>query len=326
MRALALHDYLVARQLPKLKDRPDIVHTWPDAALRTVQAATRLGIPTVLERPNAHTRYAYTAVQQESNRLGIVLPRENEYAFKDDVLRREEEEYRQADYLLCPSDFVRDTFLREGYPSNKLLRHQYGYDPAVYYPPVGDSKASSQGLTMLFAGDCAVRKGLHFALEAWLRSPAHEQGRFLIAGRFLPAYADKLGNMLSHPSVQVLGYRTDVPELMRSSDVFVLPSIEEGSALVTADARASGCVLLVSKASGAVCEHMENALVHNVGDVPTLARHISSLNDDRSLLRRLRAASLSSVQQITWSAAGVKLLKVYSQAISLHRCGLAKSN
>jgi glycosyltransferase involved in cell wall biosynthesis len=59
--------------------------------------------------------------------------------------------------------------------------------------------------------------------------------------------------MLSHPSVRVLGHRNDVPELMRKSDILVLPSIEEGSALVAAEARGSGCALLVSEAAGAVC-------------------------------------------------------------------------
>ena len=89
-----------------------------------------------------------------------------------------------------------------------------------------------------------------------------KDGTFLIAGEFLPDYAEKLAPMLAHPSVQVLGHRNDVPELMRKSDILVLPSIEEGSALVTSEARGSGCVLLVSEAAGAICKHMENALVH----------------------------------------------------------------
>lgn len=134
MRALALHDYIVSRRIEKLAGKIDIVHTWPDAALLTLKAAARMGIPTVLERPNAHTRYAYAAVAEESKRLGIILPPENEYAFKTDVLRKEEKEYKQADYLLCPSDFVLRTFLDEGFPSDKLKRHQYGYDEKVYYP------------------------------------------------------------------------------------------------------------------------------------------------------------------------------------------------
>jgi glycosyltransferase involved in cell wall biosynthesis len=315
MRALAWHDHIVARRLRKLAGQIDIVHTWPDAALETLQTARQLGIPTVLERPNAHTRYAYESVQRESERLGIVLPPENEYSFKENVLKKEEEEYRLADHLLCPSDFVVRTFLDEGFPREKLKRHQYGYDEKAYYPGHREHPSDSNGLTMLLAGDCAVRKGLHFALEAWLKSPASNGGTFMIAGKFLPAYAEKLTGMFSHPSVRILGYRNDVPELMRKSDVFILPSIEEGSALVTSDARGSGCVLLVSEAAGAICTHMENALVHPVGDVKMLAEQITMLHENRSLLNRLRDESLRTVDQITWKAAGARLLEVYREVV-----------
>lgn len=316
MRALALHDYIVSRRIERLAGQIDVIHTWPNSALQTLKVAVRLGIPTVLERPNTHTRYAYATVQRESERLEILLPPDNEYANKADVLRKEEEEYQLADYLLCPSDFVRQTFLDQGFSSVKLLRHQYGYDEKTYYPDRNASTQKKRGLTMLFAGDCAVRKGVHFALEAWLKSSAHHDGTFMIAGNFLPAYAEKLAPMLSHPSVQVLGFRNDIAELMRKSDVFILPSIEEGSALVTSEARGSGCVLLVSEATGAICKDMENALVHRVGDVETLSRQITLLNEDRNLLQRLRTASLSSVDEITWAAAGVRLLQVYRDAIN----------
>ena len=66
--------------------------------------------------------------------------------------------------------------------------------------------------------------------------------------------------------------------------MFVLPSIEEGSALVTSEARGCGCVILVSEVAGAVCHHDENALIHRVGDVEALTRHITSLHADRDLL------------------------------------------
>lgn len=318
LRALALHDRLVAHHLPGLKNRIDVVHLWPDAALHTLRVAARLGIPTVLERPNAHTRYAYTSVAAESARLHITLPAGNEYSFKPDVLRREEEEYRLADFLLCPSDFVKRTFVDEGYPAAKLLRHQYGYDQNRFSPP-SEECASLRPLTMLFAGDCAVRKGLHFALEAWLRSPASQTGRFLIAGTFLRDYETRLRPMLAHPSVHVLGYRSDLPDLMRHSDLFVLPSIEEGSALVTSEARGSGCVLLVSEAAGAICQHGVNALVHNIGDIDALASHITLLHQDRAQLRRLRESSLSTVSEITWAAAAQRLLQAYRCAIQSKR-------
>jgi glycosyltransferase involved in cell wall biosynthesis len=171
---------------------------------------------------------------------------------------------------------------------------------------------------MLFVGGAAPRKGLHYALEAWMKSPAHRNGTFSIAGAFIPGYAEKLAPLLNHPSIRVLGHRSDVAELMRGSDVLILPSIEEGSALVTSEARGSGCVLIVSEAAGAICEHMKNGLVHSVGDINMLSRHITLLDEDRELLKRLRTDSLRTVHGITWTAAGSRLAQVYANVVAMH--------
>ena len=315
MRACALHDYIVSHRIEKLVGQIDIIHTWMLGALQTLKTAARLGIPTVLERPNAHTRFAYEVVGKECERLGVYLPPDHEHAYKSDVLQKEEEEYRLADFLLCPSDFVVQTFLDKGFEKEKLVRHIYGFDEKRFYPD-NKPKDPKRGLTMLSVGVCAVRKGQHFALEAWLKSPASRDGTFLIAGEVLPAYAEKLAPMLAHPSVKVLGHRNDVPDLMRNSDIMVLPSIEEGFGLVCTEAIGSGCVPLVSDACTDICRHMENALVHHVGDVEALTQHITMMHEDRALLERLRAAGLSIVPEITWTAAGVKLLQIYREVIA----------
>jgi len=168
---------------------------------------------------------------------------------------------------------------------------------------------------MLFVGVCAVRKGVHFALEAWLKSPAHVDGTFMIAGEFLPAYAEKLAPMLSHPSVKVLGHRTDVPDLMRQADILVLPSLEEGFGLVCTEAMGCGCVPLVSDACTDICKHMHNSFVHHAGDVAALTEQITLLHQDRALLETLRQNSLNGLSEITWTAAGVKRLEVYREVI-----------
>jgi len=325
MRTVALHDSIVARRLEKLAGQIDIVHTWPLGALETLKTAAKLGIPTVLERCNAHTGFAMDVVQKECDRLGVTLPRDHEHAYNAQKLRKEEEEYKLADRLLCPSDFVMKTFLDRGYPAAKLARHQYGFDETSFHPGC-EPRNAKPGLIMLFVGGCAARKGVHYALEAWLNSPSSENGTFLIAGEFLPDYAQKLRPMLAHPSVRVLGHRNDVAELMRKSDILVLPSIEEGSALVTSEARGSGCVLVVSEAAGAICKHMENALVHKAGDVSTLAQHITMLHEDRALLERLRASSLATVTELTWTAAGRMLLEVYRETVAAHRAGAQRES
>jgi glycosyltransferase involved in cell wall biosynthesis len=317
MRAVALHDWIVARRIEKLAGSIDIIHTWPLGALETLKTAAGLGIPTVLERPNANTRFAMEVVQEECDRLGIVLPPDHEHAYNAGKLRKEEQEYRLATRLLCPSDFVVKTFLDKGYPKEQLARHIYGFDEKVYH---ADSKPRDpkRGLTMLFVGVCAVRKGVHYALEAWLKSPACQDGTFLIAGEFLPDYKEKLASMLSHPSVKVLGHRNDVPELMRQSDILVLPSIEEGFGLVITEAMGSGCVPLASEACTEICSDMKTGLMHKVGDVEALTKHITMLYEDRALLERLRAASLRACPEITWTAAGVRLLDVYRETIAAH--------
>jgi glycosyltransferase involved in cell wall biosynthesis len=325
LRTIALHDRIVARALPKLADSVDVVHTWPLAGLETLRVARRLGIATVVERPNAHTRYAYEAVARECERLGVALPPGQEHAYNAGKLRKEEAEYDLADHLLCPSDFVAKTFRDEGFAPERLVRHTYGYDERRYFPKPGERAGglsgepgaeAQPGLNALFVGVCAVRKGLHFALEAWLRSPASRTGVFRIAGEFLPQYEARLAKLLSHPSVQVLGHRDDVPELMRASDVLMLPSIEEGSALVCTEAIGSGCVPLVSDASTGVCVDGRDSLVHRVGDVDALTRHLTMLDGDRDRLAALRAACLQAAPGLTWTMAGRQLLRVYEEVAS----------
>lgn len=314
IRTAALHDRIVAHRLKKNANQIDIIHTWPIGALETLKVAKSLGIPTVMERCNAHTRFGYEVVQNECKRLGIELPSNHEHAFNNEILEIEEEEYRLAYRLLCPSDFVVNTFLDRGFKREQLARHIYGVDEHIFYPdnrPINESN----GLTMLSVGVCAVRKGLHFALQAWLESPASKNGQFLIAGEFLPAYAEKLSAMVAHPSVKVLGHRNDVQALMRKSDILVLSSIEEGFGLVCTEAMASGCVPLVSNACTELCVHGVNSLVHPIANVNALREHITLLNADRKLLGRLRAAGLKKVPEITWDAAGKRLLDVYREVI-----------
>jgi glycosyltransferase involved in cell wall biosynthesis len=169
---------------------------------------------------------------------------------------------------------------------------------------------------MIYVGVAAVRKGLHFALDAWLNSPASKDGEFLIVGGFVPAYQDKLASKLAHPSIKVLGHRNDVPELMRQCDIFVLPSIEEGFGLVCTEAMASGCIPLVSDACTDLCRHGENAMVHEAGNVRMLTQHITKMHEDRTILHQLQTTGLNSVPGISWTAAGLSLLAAYRSTIT----------
>lgn len=311
--ACQLHDHIVARRLEGMADQVDLVHCWPRGALETLKTAERLGIPTVLERPNAHTRYCYEVVAAECRRIGMRLPHQ-EYRHDERALRLEEQEFAAADRLLCPAAFPEQSFLDLGFPPEKLSRHAYGFDETKYFPGQ-EPRYPQRQFTALFVGVDPVRKGLHLALKAWLNCPAALKGRFMIAGELAAEFKTRFAKELSHPSVAVLGHRNDVPELMRLSDVLVLSSFEEGSALVCSEAIGSGCVPLASRACSDACRHMENALIHEIADVDALREHLTLVSQNVELLNRLREGAIRSRPNLTWTVAGRRLLEIYQETV-----------
>jgi glycosyltransferase involved in cell wall biosynthesis len=102
---------------------------------------------------------------------------------------------------------------------------------------------------------------------------------------------------------------------MRACHALVLPTFEEGSALVTYEARACGCVLVISDRAGAPAEAGVDALVHRAGDQDGLERDLLKLAGDSVLLARVRASSLARLDELTWSAAGARLVETYEEAL-----------
>ena len=312
-RAIAHHDRRVARMLVRGRRGFDLVHCWPGGGERTLHAAAARDLPAFLERPNAHTAFAFDAVARECERLGMRLDPSSPHAFDPAKLAREEREFAAARALLCPSDFVAATHAARGEPEIRLLRHRYGYDPRRFSPSVRPD--GSAGLAITFLGRLEPRKGVHLALEAWRRSGLGRAGRLVLCGRMEPGYRAVLEPLLAQPGVEVRAHVADPTGLLRESDALVLPSLEEGSALVTYEARACGAVLLVSDHTGACARHGHDALVHRAGDVAELTRHLRSLVDEPALLRTLRANSLADIGNLTWDAAADALLAAYAEVL-----------
>jgi glycosyltransferase involved in cell wall biosynthesis len=286
-RLFALHDYIVSNYLKKNYKEFDIVHVWPLGGVKTLTLAVQLELKTFLERPNSHTEYAFEVVQKECQKLNYTLPKNHSHYYNPTKLRREKCEYETTDKLLCPSQFVYDSFLKKGFPESKLALYHYGYDPEKFYP--NDHLASqNRPFKALFMGSCEPRKGLHYALQAWLKSKANQTGELLICGSFIKGYRNIVNEYLKHPSIKEVGYVQDVRSILSDCDILVFPTIEEGSALVTYEARACGCVILVSNAAGAWGKHGYDLLMHNIGDVETLSSQIDLLYHDRELLRKIK--------------------------------------
>jgi glycosyltransferase involved in cell wall biosynthesis len=305
--------------LEKLRGEVDLVHTWPAGCLRTLERSRELRRPGFRETPSAHTKTAYEDAAREAIAVGVELPAAHHHRFNARHLRRELQEFATADFLLVPSAYVERTFLDRGHRRDQLIRHQYGYEPRSFGPPNGVISADNGGLTGVFVGRGEPNKGLHLALRAWVDSGAGDRGKLLVCGDILPSYRERLAPLIAHPSIQELGFVTDVGAVMRQADVLLLPSVTEGSALVTYEAQAAGCALLVSEAAGAPCTHLREALVHAPGDVSALTDHVRRLDRDPALLLQLRQSALEHAPSLTWAAAGLRLREAYAEGLARYR-------
>lgn len=312
-RAYGLHDRRVAAWLRRHPDAVDVVHAWPRGCLRTLRAAGTLGIAALRESPNAHTTSTVRASAAAAADAGVPLPPHHSHAASPAVLAQEEREYRTATAVLVPSSYAHREFVAQGFPADRLLQHRYGCD-LQRFPARGVVPAHPFRAVFLGRGD--PTKGLHVALEAWLRA-AIPGGELLIAGRIQPDYEASLLPLLSGPGVHRLGFVDDVPGLLGTADVLLLPSWTEGSALVILEAQASGCVPLVSEAGGALGTAGEDYLEHRVGDACTLADQLRSLATDPALLSRLSAHLTADRDAVGWDAATTALIACYREALAL---------
>lgn len=311
-RAFALHDRRGASLVRRI--RPEVVHTWPLAARRTLEQARLHGAVGLREAPNTHTAHAYRVVAEECALLGVTLPASASHATNAAHLAIERAEWRAAHAVLAPSDAVAASFVAEGHDPDRLLRHQYGYraDPTA---PTTRADGGRR-FTAVFLGRVEPRKGLHYALEAWSTSTASRGGRFLVYGDVLPGYAEYLEPLLGLPGVEVRPFTSDPAAALRDADVLVLPTIEEGSALVTYEAQAVGCIPLVSTAAGALLDDGVHGLLHEPRDVATLRSQLDLLHASPQERHRLSRNAAAHAPELTWERAGAALVEAYRTALA----------
>jgi len=308
-----LHDFVTANLLKSWSEPFDVVHTWPLAAELTLDVARARHWLGVREAPNTHTAHAFDVVAKEHLALGVQQEPDNTHTFNQKVLGREMREYEAASLILAPSELAIGTFVRLGVPRSKLALKSYGFDPLRYKSSAGAH--ANDGLTFSFVARCEPRKGLHLALEAWRQSGIADRSKFRVTGRFIPGYRERILPLLQHKNLSVHDFIDDLRPLYAATDVLVLPSVEDGSALVTYEAQASGCALLVSDASGARLTDGVEGFVHRAGDVETLAQQMRQLADDPALLVRMQNAAAVNAQQYTWERATESLVSAYEAAL-----------
>jgi alpha-maltose-1-phosphate synthase len=273
-------------------EAPDALIGISGSSLKTGQEVQARGGRFICDRGSSHQRYQERIVADEYRRWGIERPVSD---IRDIV--REEEIYAVADAITVPSSFAARSFVEEGLPAEKIRVIPYGVRLEKFVrcgePPAGRFE-------VLFAGSVGLRKGVPYLLEAFAKV-RHPAKRLRMAGALNPDLKSVLGR-LPQENVELLGAVSQerLAELMSTSHVMVLPSIEEGLALVQGQALACGCPVLASTNTGGedlFSDGVEGFIVP-VRDVEALRERMQRLADDSGLQQRMSEAALARVRSI----------------------------
>lgn len=307
--AQSLHDRHVAANLPPC----DLVTALSGHGLRTGRAAQARGAVHVCDRGSTHIRFQDRILREEHALLRLpwegVDPR---------AIDAELAEYQNADAVTVPSTFVRDSFIAEGYPAEKLILAPYGVEPTVFRR----SRPRDRDFRILFAGQLSVRKGLHTLLQA-VAAARLPRARLVLVGGGQP-HTETLLRRFPVPEVERLGHLTRaglVDEMSRAS-VLVLPSVEEGLALVQAQALACGCPVISTENAGAADlfrDGVEGRIVP-ARRPDLIAEHLRRLYHDPETLAAMSAAAVARVGSLGgWDRYGAIIHDAFTTLVGRRR-------
>jgi glycosyltransferase involved in cell wall biosynthesis len=249
--------------------RADTVYAFNGAALEVFAAARRRGLRCILDQTAAPWRYNSGLLRREQAQW----PGWEECPADVDptglMIAREEKEWELADQIVCGSPFVLDAMRQVGGPSGKCRVIPY---PTPTVPASGCRQRTSgnQPLKVLFVGTLQLRKGIQYLWDAAGRLPS-DRFEFRAIGPSLLT-RDAEHRVLARMNWRGPVGRDRVWEHYRWADVFILPTLSEGSANVCLEAAAAGLPVITSAAAGITDSTVPNVVVDRVSSETIAAR------------------------------------------------------
>jgi alpha-maltose-1-phosphate synthase len=246
----------------------------------------------ICDRGSTHQRYQENILADEYRRWSLPYP-----LSKPHITIREEKIYALADAITVPSTVAKRSFVAMGVPPEKIQVIPYGvrldHFTRTENPP-------QNSFEVLFAGQVSLRKGIPYLLQAFARL-RHSHKRLTIVG----AVQDDMRSLLATLPTDNVVFTGSLPQQelakqMSASHLLVLPSIEEGLALVQGQAMACGCPVLATAATGAedLFTDGEQGFIVPDRDLDALSERMQQIADDPALQRRLSEAALLRVKDL----------------------------
>lgn len=229
------------------RERWDLVHLWSGVADESLQSRRLQVDCRLLMRGSAHIDVQARLLGDEARRAGAVIDRPSAW-----MIARERREYDLADHILVLSSFSRASFEAVGMNASRISLLRLGVRVRDFRPSPDIVAArqrrilAGEPLRVLYVGALSYQKGLWDMVHAIRALPATGEFRFTFVGPILREarpLIDQLGDR-----VRVVGKvaQSELPRYYADADVFLYPTIQDGYAAVTAQAKASALPILTT--------------------------------------------------------------------------------
>jgi glycosyltransferase involved in cell wall biosynthesis len=262
-----------------------------------------LGIRRIYDLPIAYWELKSQLLQEEEQRLPAWKPTLVGIHDSAAKLARKTEELELADVVICPSQFVADSLPEKFRRTKKIAITHFGSPLAAPAKPREPFRPGKK-LRVLFAGSMSQRKGLGDLLAAIRQLNRADVELVVMGSRLAPLefYRGQYNNFTYEPPRP----HATVLKLMNSCDVFCLPSIVEGRALVMQEAMSQGLPLIITPNTGGadlIDEGITGFLVP-IRQPEQIAAKIAWFADHRSAIPEMSRAAQAKAASLTWEAYG----------------------
>jgi starch synthase len=287
--------YLSKLWIDGMSEKPartsDLFLFYRGAGLRTVHRLRNSETVCVVEAVNCHVLVQERIMREEHDRLGLSFA-----GFHRREVARRVQEYKAADAVLCPSHFVKESFVSQGWSPERVHVVPYGIPlPEGAAAPAPADKT----FRILYVGQLSPRKGLRYLIEAFTRLRHPRKELVIVGPRSQPT---GLEGVAIPSGVRFTGVLKgeELAQAYRAASVFVLPTVEEGLALVLGEALAHGTPVIATINSGGadLFHEGEEGFLVPIRDPDALADRMQRLADDPALRARMSQAAFSRLKEL----------------------------
>jgi glycosyltransferase involved in cell wall biosynthesis len=273
----------------------DFAYLWPGISLDTYKNVKSRGYKIIFEAVNTHEVNSKAILDAEYTNLKLPIT----HGVSAEKVINESAKLELSDYIYSCSPLVTASMLANGVPKSKILQTSYGLSPSAIF----DEKKvtiSSQP-TFIFVGSIGVRKGVHLLLDYWVKAKLN--AKLKLVGAIDEALKPLVNQYLAHESIEHIPFTNDLSSIYKNADVFILPSLEEGSPLVMYMALGAGLPVIVSPmGGGGVIVDNEDGFVVDPHDADKWIERMRHLAESAECREQLSRQSKVKVTQYTWNA------------------------